>query len=49
MWVEIIPVGGLEATWNDLVTTETGCKLPIKHTLTSVNMEINMGDVKSYN
>ncbi len=48
MWVKIIPVGGMEATWTNWITTEAGFKLPTTHTLTSVGMELDMGTVKGY-
>ncbi len=47
MWVSIIPTGGMEATWNDWVTTTSGAKLPTKHEL-SIGV-LDMGDVKGYN
>jgi hypothetical protein len=49
MWTKIIPLGGVSATWSDWKTTETGIKLPTKHTLSLFGLEINMGDVKSIN
>ena len=49
MWVGIIPVGGLEATWSNWITTEAGCLLPTTHTLSLVGLEIDMGTVKAYN
>ncbi len=49
MWVNIIPIGGLEATWENWITTTSGCKLPTKHTLTLIGMDIDMGVVKAYN
>ncbi|XRE44710.1 hypothetical protein ACIVBQ_002914 [Tenacibaculum discolor] len=47
MWVSIIPTGGMEATWNDWITTESGAVLPTKHEM-SVGT-LNMGNVKAYN
>lgn len=43
MWVSIIPIGGLEATWNNWKTTESGAQLPTTHKLAI--MELDMGDV----
>ncbi|MDO7171159.1 hypothetical protein [Mariniflexile sp. AS56] len=31
MWVDILPISGLTATWNDWVTTESGAQLPSFH------------------
>lgn len=47
MWVDIIPIGGLEATWEDWMTTASGCKLPSNHTLKLIGMDINMKPVKA--
>ena len=47
MWVSIIPAGGMEATWNDWIITESGAVLPTKHEM-SVGT-LNMGNVKAYN
>lgn len=47
MWVSIIPTGGMEATWSDWVTTESGAILPTKHEM-SVGT-LNMENVKAYN
>jgi len=49
MWVSIIPIGGLEATWENWITTDSGAKLPTNHTLTLIDMEVNMGTVKASN
>ncbi len=49
MWVKIIPMGGVSATWNDLTTMDSGIKLPSKHTLSLFGMELDMGTVKAYN
>lgn len=48
MWVDIIPIGGLKATWDSWITTETGCKLPTKHKLSAVGFTIDMENVKGY-
>ena len=47
MWVSIIPVGGLEASWGDWTQTKSGTLLPLKHAL--LGLTIDMGDVKAYN
>ncbi|WP_439152053.1 hypothetical protein [Winogradskyella sp.] len=44
MWVDILPIGGLEATWNQWVITESGVLLPKTHKL--LVLDIDMGDVK---
>ncbi|PWI29047.1 hypothetical protein DI383_13885 [Flavobacteriaceae bacterium LYZ1037] len=43
MWVDILPIGGLEATWKDWITTESGAQLPTFHKLLFLGLE--MGDV----
>lgn len=45
MWVSIIPLGGVEATWEDWKITESGVLLPAKHTMRI--MELDMGEVKA--
>jgi len=47
MWVDILPINGLEATWENWVTTESGAKLPTFHKLLFLGLE--MGDVKGLN
>ena len=49
MWTQIIPIGGVSATWNDLITTDSGIKLPSSHTLSLFGLKIDMGEVKAYN
>lgn len=49
MWVSIIPIGGVSATWNDFTTSDSGIKLPRKHKLSMFGMELDMGEVKAYN
>ncbi|WP_179352034.1 hypothetical protein [Winogradskyella vidalii] len=44
MWVDIIPIEGLEATWDDWTITESGAKLPTLHKLLVFGLEIS--DVK---
>ncbi|WP_299681983.1 hypothetical protein [uncultured Tenacibaculum sp.] len=49
MWTQIIPIGGLGASWNDWTTTESGLQLPTKHKLDVLGFEINMGTPKASN
>ncbi|WP_343486220.1 hypothetical protein [Allomuricauda sp. d1] len=46
MWVEIIPVGGLKATWDDWIITESGAYLPKSHDLGPLTLD--MGSVRGY-
>lgn len=46
MWVDIIPIGGLEASWDDWTITESGAFLPKTHQLGP--MKIDMGSVRGY-
>jgi len=47
MWVKIIPIGGLEATWDDWKIMENGLALPASHKLGP--MTLDMGVVRAYN
>lgn len=47
MWVKIIPIGGLEASWDSWQNTENGALLPTSHSFGP--MTISMGEVKAYN
>ena len=49
MWVNIIPIGGVEASWKDWKRTDAGFYLPTKHKMSLFGMELNMGDVKASN
>lgn len=49
MWVDIIPVGGVSATWSDWITTSAGIKLPSKHKLSIADLDLDMGTVKASN
>lgn len=44
MWVDILPIGGLEATWDNWTTTESGALLPTSHKL--LVLDLDMGEVK---
>jgi len=47
MWTQVIPIGGIEATWDDWKIMENGLALPATHKMGPVTM--NMGDLKAYN
>ncbi|WP_026810282.1 hypothetical protein [Arenibacter latericius] len=47
MWVKIIPIGGLEASWEGWQVMKSGALLPNSHQLGPFNF--SMGDVKGYN
>ena len=44
MWVDILPIDGLEATWNNWKMTNSGAILPTTHEL--LFLDLDMGDVK---
>ena len=44
MWTSILPIDGLEATWTDWTTTESGAQLPSFHKLLIIGLEIT--DIK---
>ncbi len=46
MWVKIIPVGGVEATWDDWLVTQSGAFLPKSHQLGPITLD--MGEIKGY-
>lgn len=46
MWVKIIPIGGLKATWDNWKIMESGAFLPTSHQLGPVSLD--MGNVKAY-
>ncbi len=47
MWVKIIPLGGLEATWDDWQVMQSGAFLPKSHQLGPLTLD--MGRIKAYN
>ncbi|MDT0539817.1 hypothetical protein [Croceitalea sp. P059] len=47
MWVSVIPIGGLKASWDDWIITESGAFLPKTHEFGPLTMD--MGSVKGYN
>lgn len=40
LWVDILPIDGLEASWTDWTTTETEAQLPTFHKLLFLGLEI---------
>lgn len=46
LWVKIIPIGGLEATWEGWQQTKSGAFLPTSHSFGLMNM--SMGTVRAY-
>lgn len=40
MWVDILPIGGLEASWTDWTTTESGAQLPTFHELLFLGIKL---------
>lgn len=40
MWVDILPINGLEASWSDWTTTETEAQLPTFHKFLFLGLEI---------
>ena len=45
MWVDILPINGLEASWDNWITTDTGAQLPTFHKLLVMGLEID--DIKT--
>lgn len=45
LWVDILPIDGLEASWTDWTTTETEAQLPTFHKLLFLGLEIE--DIKT--
>ncbi|MDD7885637.1 hypothetical protein [Flavivirga sp. 57AJ16] len=41
MWVSVLPIDGLEASWSNWTTTESGAQLPTFHKLLVIGLEIN--------
>ena len=41
MWVDILPIGGLEASWSNWTTTESGAKLPTFHKMLIFGLEMD--------
>jgi len=47
MWTSILPIDGLEASWDNWTTTETGAELPNFHKILFLGLEID--DLKTTN
>lgn len=47
MWVKVIPIGGVSATWEDWKTTETGAIIAQNHKLGPLNL--NLADLRTGN
>lgn len=47
MWVGIIPIGGIEAAWDDWAVMESGAFLPKSHEIGP--FKLMMGDIRAYN
>lgn len=47
MWVQIIPIGGVEATWDDWKIMESGVALPASHKMGPVTLYIK--NLSAYN
>ena len=47
MWVKIIPIGGLEASWDEWKIMKSGVLLPTSHELGPLTL--SMGEVAGYN
>lgn len=47
MWVKIIPIGGLEASWDDWQVMESGAFLPATHKLGPIDIDIT--NLRAYN
>ena len=45
MWVSVLPIGGLEASWQDWVELKTGALVPTKHRIGP--LELSISDVKA--
>lgn len=42
MWTDLLPIDGLEATWSDWITTESGAQLPTFHKLLVIGLEMGV-------
>lgn len=49
LWVKVVPIGGIEFTWDDWTSLPTGAKISTSHTAKGMNMTIPITDLKSAN
>lgn len=47
MWVNIIPIGGLETSWDEWTTLSTGAKIATKHKVGLLGLDIPISNVKA--
>ena len=47
MWVKVLPIGGLQADWDDWLVSKSGAFLPKSHKIGPITL--SMGDVRAYN
>lgn len=46
MWVSVLPVGGLSATWDGWVTTETGALVSSRHSIGGL-LDLELSDIRA--
>lgn len=47
IWVKILPIGGLEFSWDNWITLPTGAKVSTAHTIKGTNMVIPTSNIKT--
>ena len=47
MWTQIIPIGGIEATWNTWIKTESEAKFATNHKINLFGLAVNLGNIKA--
>lgn len=48
MWVSIIPIGGMEATWSDWQMTSSGARVASKHKILGISLDIKDVNITEY-